>query len=256
MNKKVRLVKIGEVGGRKMRLGYVQVRQKKKSSSAEIRALENIQCDFIYIDGYQASKKELKNRTELKKLLRESKAGDTVVLSDFLSLGTNYHECLVLIKMLENYDLELEIATVPEIRLVDWAHIIHGLKNQMEPKETTIRVKKFSKKGESEKSQYRFFAKDPYYRRMYREIIQLIMEKRSLREIAKERDVPLGTIIRIRKDYEKLKQTMLLISIFFLTIICLKMAQSYSTNPILQLVICAVMTGFIFYFSYSDSQSE
>lgn len=30
MNKKVRLVKIGEVGGRKMRLGYVQVRQKRR----------------------------------------------------------------------------------------------------------------------------------------------------------------------------------------------------------------------------------
>lgn len=82
------------------------------------------------------------------------------------------------------------------------------------------------------------------------------MSKHSLREITKETNAPLGTVVRIRKDYEKLKQTTLLVGTFFLTIISLKMAQAYSTNPVLQVAICGVMTALIIYFSYSDSQSD
>lgn len=239
-----------------MRFGYIQIRHKNQSGRNDIENLNKSSCQYVYVESYREKNKEMIQKRELLKLLRESHKGDTIVLTDLDHLGRNYLECLELLKIIKKYGLELEILVAPNNRLVDWDYVLNWVKNQVEGKESTIRVKKFSKERGAEKAQYRFFAKDPYYRRVYRQILQQVMSKRSLREITKETNAPLGTVVRIRKDYEKLKQTTLLVGTFFLTIISLKMAQAYSTNPVLQVAICGVMTALIIYFSYSDSQSD
>lgn len=239
-----------------MRIGYVQINQKKQSGHSSADILKKAACDYVYIDSFQAKKEVWQKRPELISLIQESNPGDVIVMADLDQLSPHYQVWLEFLTRLKNYKLELEILAVPKNSVVDWLYFFSWMKKQAEAKLPGVRVKKFSKEHSVEKSQYHFFSRDPYFRQSYRTIFQKVAAKQSLREITRQTTAPLGTVVRIKKDYEKLKQTVLFVGTFLLTIISLKMVQQYSSNTALQVLICGIMTLLVVYFTYSDSQSE
>ncbi|MBP1040233.1 recombinase family protein [Vagococcus sp. BWB3-3] len=236
-----------------MRLGYVQERRQPHSGQQELERIRG--CDKLYVERSQDAKRDWRKRPVLRQLLEQSQPGDTLVIEDLEGMPFHYHTWLELVSELRNWQLELEVLAFPGNQLRQWQQLFQWMQRQ-DQAQATIKIRKFSKERSTEKSQYRFFSRDPYFRRAYREILQQVMAKRSLRQITKESGAPLGTVVRIRKEYAKFKQTLLLVGTFILTIISLKMAQAYSPNPFLQVGICAIMTVLIIYLSYSDSQSD
>ncbi|MBP1042815.1 recombinase family protein [Vagococcus sp. BWB3-3] len=238
-----------------MRLGYVQLMTKHQNGEKESHDLTKTGCK-VYIEREKGRKMDWKKRPKLRQLFEESEPGDVLVLTELSQFSDHYQIWLEFLTELKHCHLELEVLSSPHNTLADWQDLFKWIQSSAEGQQAGVKIKKFSKERASERSDYRFFSRNPYFRRVYREILQQVMAGRSLRQITKESDVPLGTIVRIRKEYAKLKQTCLLVGTFLLTIISLKMVQNYSSNLLLQILICGVMTLLIIYFSYSDSQLD
>lgn len=238
-----------------MRLGYLQVSRKGQTEKQETM-LQHASCERVYREKPRRKNADWKRCTELRRLLEESQPGDTLVMVDLNQLEGHYQVWLEFLKELKIWSLELEILDSPHNGLIDWWQIFSWIKSKEEGHATGPKNNSFSKECSRKKSHYRFFARNPYFRRAYWEILQQVMAKRSLRQISKESGAPLASVVKISNDYAKLKQTFWLIAAFLLTVISLKMVHTYLNNGLLQLVICGVMTLLIIYISYSDSQSE
>ncbi|MBP1040129.1 hypothetical protein I6N95_03800 [Vagococcus sp. BWB3-3] len=238
-----------------MRIGYGQLTQRQGTDRTERDRLLDASCDDVFIEPYQHRKKDWQSKKELLSLLDYSHPGDTVVVLGLNHVSPHYQVWLELVAELKRLRLELEVLDYPQLHLSDWRQLFQWM-HQQESQSNGIRVTKFTKERSAEKKQYSPLSRDPYFRRAYWDLFRQVMAKRSLRQITKDSQVPLSTVVRIRKEYVKLKQTLLLIGTFLLTVISLKLAQSYSANVFLQVLICGVMTVLIIYFTYSDTLSD
>lgn len=237
-----------------MRIGYVQ--KTRTDSRSESEKMRKAGCQKIYLEKYQKKMQDWKWREKFRNVLEDSQPGDTIVIQTLEHISLDYQVWLEVTEELKKYRLELEVLDNQKLMLCDWDKLFKWIQKSDQKGFAQVRVTKVKKETQAIKDRYRLFSKNPYFRRVYIDILQQIMAKRSLRQITKSSGAPLSAVVRIRKEYAKLKQTLLLIATFFLTIICLKMVQLYSTNFFLQFIICGVMTLLIVYLSYSDSQTE
>ncbi|MBP1042335.1 hypothetical protein I6N95_15045 [Vagococcus sp. BWB3-3] len=239
-----------------MRVGYGQITQRNDSGRHEQGVLKEASCDKVFLERYQNRKKDWQSKTDLLKALDHTVPGDTLVIMNLDQVSQRYQVWLELIAELKRLRIELEIVDYPQLHLSDWAQLFQWVHQQELQSQSSIRVTKFSKERSHEKAQYSALSRDPYFRRAYWDIFRQVMAKRSLRQITKESTAPLSTVVRIRKEYVKLKQTLLLVGTFLLTVISLKLVQTYSSNLFLQILICGVMTLLIVYFTYSDTLAD
>ncbi|MBP1044621.1 recombinase family protein [Vagococcus sp. BWB3-3] len=239
-----------------MKLGYVQHKQKNQSNEVAITELKQASCHSVKVESYKAKHQDWQKWPEFNRLLEDSRPGDTVVITELDQISRHYQVWQEILKELDSFKLELEVLAHSQNKLSDWRKLFDYIQQNVEGAQAQVKVKKYSKERSSERHQYSLLARDAYFRRAYLEIFRRVMSKESLRKITKESGAPLATVVRIRKDYQKLKQTILLVATFFMTIISLKMVQAYSSNPFLQLAICGVMTLLIVYFTYSDTLAD
>ena len=89
-------------------------------------------------------------------------------------------------------------------------------------------------------------------RELYWQLFKEIQQGASLRRTAKRLNVSQGTVLRVKRDVMKLKQTVWLVLTFIITVASLKIAQAYADHWLLQILIGGIATLAIIYFSYSD----
>lgn len=196
-----------------MRIGYML--QERTGNGSESDKLKQAKCHKIYSEKYQKKMQDWKRRKKFRDLLDDSQPGDTIVILTLGQISTDYQVWLEVTEEIKKYNLELEVLDNQKLSLYDWDKLFRWIQKSDQKGHTQIRVTKVKKETRATKDKYRFYSKNPYFRRVYIDILQQIMTKRSLRQITKSSGAPLSTVVRIRKEYAKLKQTLLLIATFF-----------------------------------------
>ncbi|MFD1900545.1 hypothetical protein GQR36_12160 [Enterococcus termitis] len=74
--------------------------------------------------------------------------------------------------------------------------------------------------------------------------------------IAKEKGVPIETVFRIQQEVKRIKLAVIFAICFFLAITTIKIAESFSDNIWIQIVVCIITTVVILYNVLTDSEQN
>lgn len=232
-----------------MKVGYDRIKNGKEMESDLRAAFASLDVSDVVIEPYQKSE-IYPESSRLTRLINTMKPGDTLVIPSLERVSESVTTLRSLLMSLTQRSLQLEISASPSLTLTDWLEVLEWWQAPISrPKNRIISVEKES---ERDANQIRPLAKDPSYRELYWSIFKEIQHGASLRRTAKRLNVSQGTVLRIKRDRRKFTQTGWLIATFFVTVISLNIAQAYSTNWFLQVIICAIATVLIIYLSYSD----
>ncbi|OJG69519.1 hypothetical protein RV10_GL000893 [Enterococcus pallens] len=86
------------------------------------------------------------------------------------------------------------------------------------------------------------FSKEPEARKLYREMIWLLAEKNSVRQVAQQKRVPIETAYRVQQELKQVQLAIILVICFLLAIFSIKLAESYFDQLWIQVAICVVVT--------------
>lgn len=232
-----------------MRIGYDRLLRAKETIEEKTDLLLGSQLDRVVIELY-TTKEVYPASSQLTRLLGQSERGDTLVVPRLESVSDSPVVWRQLLLALQKQGLTLEVIASPSLSIDNWLEVMTWW--QAESKETRSRIISVEKERDKDARRIRAFAKEPDYRELYWQIFKELQRGASLRRTAKRLKVSQGTVLRIKRDVAKLVQTLWLIGTFGITVASLKIAQAYSTNWVLQVLICAVATVLIGYLSYSD----
>lgn len=239
-----------------MKIGYGRTLSKKENQEKVKATLRKNGVEELFIETYREGDKNLWKRREFSEALRYLQAGDTLVVMSLEEISRQYRSLIELLSELSKRSINLEVLHFKKISMTELAKLLVWVERNEEQLQRTVTTFKINRETAEKRKKYHFRSKDRESRYIYWKIIQELVSNKSLRTIARELNVSRGTVYRIKKQYNQLKQTIFLVGMFIITIISLKLAQSYSSNVLIQLLICGVTTLGIVYFSYSDSQSE
>lgn len=104
-----------------------------------------------------------------------AQSGDHLVITSWEAISRDYRQLLICLDQLESLEVTLDILTLPQLSIEEWRQIFRwSLRNDrlLHP----VLVKAGRERARS-KEDYSLFSKEPEARKLYREIIWLLMEK-------------------------------------------------------------------------------
>lgn len=233
-----------------MNLGYAR----GVSYTQQMDLLEDFPVDELFSDGPQEALDLFSPESEFQKLLAYGEEGDCLVIASLEVLSRDYRALLACLEELEQVGMELEVLNLPSLSLSEWRQLFQWtLRNDRLLHPTLLRVG-----TERERSQkaYSLFSREPEARKLYREVIWLLMEKRPIRQIVRQKRVPMETVYRIQQEVKQIQLAVILVVCFLLAIFSIKLAQSYFDQLWIQVAICVVVTLIILWNVLSDSEEE
>lgn len=194
--------------------------------------------------------------SHLTRMLNTMEKGDTLVIQRLESISESPIVWEELLQYLMRHSINLEVYLCPSLTTIHWGEIIKYWQPAEVDKRERNRIISVNKESRRESKRIRGWSADTRGREMYWRIFKELNSGAALRDTSRRMSTSQGTILRIKRDVIKLKQTTWLVSTFGITIASLKMAQAYSTNWFLQVIICGVATIMIIYLSYSDIKNQ
>lgn len=233
-----------------MNLGYARGVQ----YTQQMDLLEDYPVDELFSDGAQEALDLFSSESEFQALLDYGEAGDCLVVASLEVLSRDYRQLLACLVELERLDMDLEVLNLPLLSISEWRQFFQWtLRNDRLLHPTLMKVGK--ERDRSQKA-YTLFSREPEARKLYREIIWLLMEKRPIRQIARQKRVPMETVYRIQQEVKQIQLALILVICFLLAIFSIKLAQSYFDQLWIQVLICVVVTLIIVWNVLSDSEEE
>lgn len=233
-----------------MNLGYTRGVQ----YTQQMDLLEDYPVDELFSDGAQEALDLFSSESEFQALLDYGEAGDCLVVASLEVLSRDYRQLLACLAELERLDMDLEVLNLPLLSISEWRQFFQWtLRNDRLLHPTLMKVGK--ERDRSQKA-YTLFSREPEARKLYREIIWLLMEKRPIRQIARQKRVPMETVYRIQQEVKQIQLALILVICFLLAIFSIKLAQSYFDQLWIQVLICVVVTLIIVWNVLSDSEEE
>lgn len=230
-----------------MILGYARGYQ----FTQQLDLLEDYLVDELFTDGHQEAEALFSPASEFQALLDFSKSGDVLVVSSLEVLSRDYRQLLACLDKLEELEIEMEVLNLPKLRLEEWRQIFHwSVRNENILHPRLIQV---GKERTRSKDAYSLFSKEPEARKLYREVIWLLVEKMSVRQISQRKRIPVETVYRIQQEVKQLQLAIILVICFLLAIVSIKIVESYFDQIWLQVVICVVVTLVILWNVLVDS---
>lgn len=233
-----------------MNLGYARGYQ----LTQQLDLLEDYLVDELFSDGHEDAEALFSSASEFQGLLDFSKPGDAVVVASFEVLSRDYQQLVECLKQLEQLDVELVVLNMPRLSVIEWQHIFRwAVYNErlLHPQ-----LVKAGKERSRSRSAYSLFSREPEARKLYREIVWLIVEKLSIRQIAQRKRVPVETVYRIQQQIKQLQLAAVLVICFLLAIFSIKLVESYFDQVWLQVLICVVVTLIILWNVLVDTTKE
>lgn len=232
-----------------MKVGYDRIKQGKEMESDLRATFATVDVADVVIESYQKAD-VYPESSRLTRLLNTMGPGDTLVIPSLERVSESVVTLRSLLTSLAQRALQLEVLQSPSLTLTNWLEVLEWW--QAPAKRPKNRIISIEKEPEQDAQQIRPLTKDPTYRVLYWSIFKEIQQGASLRRTAKRLNVSQGTVLRVKRDRQKLTQTGWLVGTFFVTVASLYIAQAYSTNWLLQVIIGAIATVLIIYLSYSD----
>ena len=228
-----------------MNLGYAQGHQ----LTQQLEQLTDYPVDELFSDGDQEVEALHSPTSEFQALLTFAQPGDHLVLTSWEVLSRDYRQLLACLDQLEELELSFEVLELPQLSSEEWRQLFRWLLRN------DRLTHPFAWPGR-EPGTYSFFAKDPEARRLYRELIGLLRKKQPIRQIAKEKQVPLTTVYQIGQKLKRIQLALVLVSCFLLALLSIQLAEGLASQRWIQLGICLVMTGIILWNVLMDSEEQ
>lgn len=231
-----------------MNLGYARGYQ----ITQQMDMLEDYPVDEIFSDGHQEVEALNSPTSEFQALMNFSQPGDHLVITSWEVISRDYRQLLACLDQLEEGEISLDVLNLPQLTIEEWRQLFRwSLHNErlLHP----ILVKS-GKERDRSKDAYSLFSKEPEARKLYREIIWLLIGKQSIRQVAQQKRVPLETVYRIQQEVKQVQLAMILVACFLLAIFSIKLAESYFDQLWIQVVICIMVTLIILWNVLIDTQ--
>ncbi|MBO1308556.1 recombinase family protein [Enterococcus sp. 669A] len=232
-----------------MNLGYARGYQ----FTQQLDLLEDYFVDEVFSDGHEEAEALFSPMSEFQALLDFSKEGDTLVIASLEVLSRDYRQLLACLDQLEQRKIELDVLNMPQMTLEEWRQIFKwSVRNDRLLHPYLVQV---GKERNRSKSAYSLFSKEPEARKLYREIIWLLVEKLTVRQIAQRKRVPIETVYRIQQELRQVQLAIILVICFLLAIFSIKLVESYFDQVWIQVMICIVVTLIILWNVLVDSEA-
>ncbi|MBO1305752.1 recombinase family protein [Enterococcus sp. 669A] len=230
-----------------MRLGYAR----GNNLTQQLDLLEDYPVDELFSDGNQDEEAITSSASEFQALLKFAQAGDMMVIASWEVVSRDYRQLLMCLDRLEELEVGLDVVNLPALTIEEWRQIfLWSLRNDRLLHPFLVKV---GKERERSKDAYWLFSREPEARKLYREIILLLIEKQTIRQVAQQKRVPLETVYRIQQELKQLQLAIVLVVCFLLAIFSIKLAESYFDQLWIQVTICVVVTGVILWNVLIDS---
>ena len=219
-----------------MNLGYARGYQ----ITQQLDMLEDYPVDELFSDGHQEVEALNSPTSEFQALLNFTQPGDHLVIASWEVISRDYRQLLACLDQLETLEVTLDVLNLPQLSLEEWRQIFRwSLRNDrlLHPV-----LMKAGKERDRSKDAYSLFSKEPEARKLYREIIWLLVEKNSVRQVSQQKRVPIETAYRIQQELKQIQLAAILVVCFLLAIFSIKLAESYFDQLWIQIAICVVVT--------------
>ena len=231
-----------------MNLGYARGYQ----FTQQLDLLEDYPVDEVFSDGHQEAEALFSSSSEFQVLLDFSKSGDILVIASLDILSRDYRQLLACLDKLEELEIELEVLNMPQLSLEEWRQIFRwSVRNDRILHPYLVQV---GKERDRSKDAYSLFSKEPEARKLYREVIWLLVEKMSVRQISQRKRIPVETVYRIQQELKQIQLAIILVICFLLAIFSIKLVESYFDQIWIQVLICVVVTLIILWNVLVDSE--
>ena len=219
-----------------MNLGYARGYQ----YTQQLDMLEDYPVDELFSDGQQEIEAIYSATSEFQALLNFAQPGDRLVITSWEVVSRDYRQLLSCLDKLEALKVELDVLNLPPLTIEEWRQIfLWSLRNDRLLHPFLVKA---GKERDRSKDAYSLFSKEPEARKLYREIIWLLVEKRTVRQVSQQKRVPLETVYRIQQELKQLQLAGVLVICFLLAIFSIKLAESYFDQLWIQIAICVVVT--------------
>ena len=219
-----------------MNLGYARGYQ----ITQQLDMLEDYPVDELFSDGHQEVEALNSPTSEFQALLNFAQPGDHLVISSWEVISRDYRQLLACLDQLENLELTLDVLNLPQLTIEEWRQIFRwSLRNDRLLHPMLVKA---GKERDRSKDAYSLFSKEPEARKLYREIIWLLVEKNSVRQVSQQKRVPIETAYRIQQELKQIQLAAILVVCFLLAIFSIKLAESYFDQLWIQIAICVVVT--------------
>ena len=231
-----------------MNLGYARGYQ----FTQQLDLLEDYPVDEVFSDGHQEAEALFSSSSEFQALLDFSKSGDMLVVASLDVLSRDYRQLLACLDKLEELEIELEVLNMPQLSLEEWRQIFRwSVRNDRILHPYLVQV---GKERDRSKDAYSLFSKEPEARKLYREVIWLLVEKMSVRQISQRKRIPVETVYRIQQELKQIQLAIILVICFLLAIFSIKLVESYFDQVWIQVLICVMVTLIILWNVLVDSE--
>lgn len=219
-----------------MILGYVRGFQLNQ----QLDMLEDYPVEELFSDGNQEIVAVDAPTSEFQAMLNFAQTGDHLVIASWEVISRDYRQLLLCLEQLEALEVTLEVLTLPCLTIEEWRQIFRwSIHNDRLLHPTLF---KLGKERERSKAAYSLFSKEPEARKLYREIIWLLVEKQPIRQVAQQKRVPLETVYRVQQDLKQVQLAIILVLCFLLAIFSIKLAEAYFDQLWVQIAICIIVT--------------
>lgn len=230
-----------------MMLGYARGRKMNQ----QLDRLEGHGIEELFSDEAKDHSVLVDETSEYHNLLNFAESGDKVVIASLEVISRDYQRLLLFLEDLKKLELELIVLNLPIMTLPEWQQFFSWvIRNE---RLTHPRVIRIGKEKQRNKNSYSVFSKEPEAKRLYREVMWQLLEKKKLRKIAEEKGIPIESVYRIQQEFKKIKLAIILSICFLLAIGTIKIAENFSDNFWIQFGICIITTLIILYNTLSDS---
>ena len=233
-----------------MNLGYARGYQ----ITQQLDMLEDYPVDELFSDGHQEVEALSSPTSEFQALLNFAQPGDHLVISSWEVISRDYRQLLACLDQLEGSEITLDVLNLPQLSIEEWRQIFRwSLRNDRLLHPFLVKA---GKERNRSKGAYSLFSKEPEARKLYREIIWLLVEKNSVRQVAQQKRVPIETAYRIQQELRQLQLAIVLVICFLLAIFSIKLAESYFDQLWIQIAICVVVTLIILWNVLIDTEES
>ena len=219
-----------------MNLGYARGYQ----ITQQLDMLEDYPVEELFSDGHQEVEALNSPTSEFQALVNFAQPGDHLVIASWEVISRDYRQLLACLDQLETLEVTLDVLNLPQLSIEEWRQIFRwSLRNDRLLHPMLVKA---GKERERSKDAYSLFSKEPEARKLYREIIWLLVEKNSVRQVSQQKRVPIETAYRIQQELKKIQLAAILVVCFLLAIFSIKLAESYFDQLWIQIAICVVVT--------------
>ena len=231
-----------------MNLGYARGYQ----ITQQLDMLEDYPVDELFSDGHQEVEAVHSPTSEFQALLNFAQPGDHLVITSWEVISRDYRQLLACLDQLENLEMTLDVLNLPQLSIEEWRQIFRwSLRNDRLLHPFLVRA---GRERDRSKDAYSLFSKEPEARKLYREIVWLLVEKNSIRQVAQQKRVPIETAYRIQQELKQIQLAAILVICFLLAIFSIKLAESYFDQLWIQIAICVVVTLIILWNVLIDTE--